>query len=69
MFKYKAIIAFEDSRLENVLKIACYSGERSKSKIKDKKIYILAKDATSLRATLDGFIKAMKIFETTEKIN
>lgn len=68
MYKYKVLINFKDKRLKKVLNIACYSGERSRSKVKDNKIYIIAKDATALRATIDGFIKAMKIFEKTENL-
>ncbi len=66
-FTYEVTFNFKDTNLNDILKLADFEHKRSISKTEQNKVIIKAKDATALRATVDGYIKALKIYETTKE--
>ena len=66
-YKYEVTIRFQDKDLKDILQLSDYEHKRSVSKTEEGKVLIKAKDATALRATIDGYIKALKVYETTKE--
>ncbi len=72
MKKYELILSVNDMRVFPLLKYNDHEMSRSSSetKLNDSKIEVkvVADDATALRASVDGYVKALKVFESTEKL-
>ncbi|MEM2115590.1 MAG: hypothetical protein QXD62_03655 [Candidatus Woesearchaeota archaeon] len=64
---YTVTIDYKDKKLNKIIKLALYQGKRSTSQLEENRVIVSAKDATALRANLDGIIKALKIYEITQK--
>ena len=72
MVKYALTLRINDVRAFNLLRYNDHELNRSKSETvcndSDLVVNVSASDATSLRATLDGYVKALKVFEATENL-